>query len=81
MKQVKRLLTWMLLLGAIALHASPSDVSQKKVVTGTVTEKGSGDRLIGVSILLKGTSVGTITDVNGDYYYKYQEPDVGMHCG
>ena len=67
MKQVKRLLTWMLLLGAIALHASPSDVSQKKVVTGTVTEKGSGDRLIGVSILLKGTSVGTITDVNGDY--------------
>ncbi len=35
-------------------------------VTGTVTDEG-GETLIGVSILVKGTTRGTITDIDGNY--------------
>lgn len=36
-------------------------------VEGTVTEKASGEPLPGVSILVKGTTTGTVTDVDGNY--------------
>ncbi len=35
-------------------------------VSGTITDN-SGEPLIGVSILIKGTTTGTVTDFNGDY--------------
>ncbi|SBV98676.1 conserved exported hypothetical protein [uncultured Dysgonomonas sp.] len=35
-------------------------------VTGTVRED-NGDELIGVSVMVKGTTKGTVTDVNGEY--------------
>jgi uncharacterized protein YjeT (DUF2065 family) len=40
---------------------------QQKAVTGTVT--GSDDNLpiIGVTVLVKGTTVGVVTDLNGKY--------------
>lgn len=40
--------------------------AQKRNITGTVND-ASGDPMIGVSVVLKGTSVGTITDFNGNY--------------
>ena len=36
-------------------------------VTGTVTDADSGESLIGVNILVKGTSTGTVTDYDGKY--------------
>lgn len=39
---------------------------QERTVTGMVTDS-NGEPLIGVSILVKGTSNGTITDMNGNY--------------
>ncbi len=36
-------------------------------VEGTVTEKASGEPLPGVSILVKGTTTGTVTDVDGNF--------------
>lgn len=44
-----------------------ASVAQSIVVTGTVTEKGSGDPLPGVSILIKGTSMGAQTSSTGTY--------------
>ncbi len=44
--------------------------TQEKTVTGTVTAAEDGAPLIGVSILVKGTAVGTITDLNGRYEIK-----------
>ncbi len=41
-------------------------LAQSRVVSGTVTADDQA-KLPGVSILLKGTAVGTVTDVNGDY--------------
>jgi hypothetical protein len=36
-------------------------------VTGTVSDADSGDPLIGVNILVKGTVLGTITDIDGKF--------------
>ena len=46
---------------------------QSVTITGTVTD-GTGESLPGVSIMVKGTILGTITDVNGAY--SIQVPDV-----
>jgi TonB-linked SusC/RagA family outer membrane protein len=38
-----------------------------QVITGRVTDQESGEPLPGVSILLKGTSTGTVTDIDGRF--------------
>lgn len=38
-----------------------------ETVTGTVTDATNGETLPGVNVLVKGTSMGTATDVNGKY--------------
>lgn len=57
---------------ALTLSASVSDrsskVEQRMIkVTGTVTSATDGVPLPGVSIIVKGTSRGTVTDVDGNY--------------
>lgn len=44
-------------------------------VSGIVREKSGGSGIPGVSILLKGTSMGTITDVDGKYRLEVPAPD------
>ena len=39
---------------------------KKRVITGTITDKQKG-KLPGVSVYVKGTTVGVVTDVNGVY--------------
>ncbi|MFN7118030.1 MAG: SusC/RagA family TonB-linked outer membrane protein [Saprospiraceae bacterium] len=39
----------------------------QSTVTGKVTEADSGDPLIGVSIVVKGTAKGTVSDLDGNY--------------
>ncbi len=40
---------------------------QSITVTGTVTDKTSGEALIGVSVQVKGANKGTVTDIDGHY--------------
>ena len=40
---------------------------EKMTIKGTVTEKATGEALIGASITIPGTGFGTITDFNGNY--------------
>jgi len=42
-------------------------VAQNINIDGTVKDASNSESLIGVSIVLKGTSLGTITDMNGNY--------------
>lgn len=53
-----------LLFPAMISRANPS---QDKSISGIVTSSVDGEPLIGVSVLVKGTSVGTITDIGGRY--------------
>lgn len=41
--------------------------AQNRTVTGKVSSEEEGDPLIGVSVMVKGTKIGTVTNVNGDY--------------
>ncbi|MDQ1770630.1 SusC/RagA family TonB-linked outer membrane protein [Labilibaculum sp. A4] len=47
---------------------------QKKVITGQVTDK-DGSPLPGVSVVVKGTSNGVATDINGNYSIKVEYKD------
>ncbi len=42
-------------------------VSAQRTVTGTVTDDQTGEPLIGANILVVGTSVGTVSDLDGSY--------------
>lgn len=41
--------------------------AQKRTISGTVTDKDLKEPLIGVNVLLKGTTTGTVTDMDGNY--------------
>jgi TonB-dependent starch-binding outer membrane protein SusC len=43
---------------------------QEKTITGTITDKSDGLPVIGATVLVRGTSVGTATDMNGKYSIK-----------
>ena len=58
-----------LLLGSISVFA------QTKTVTGTVTD-AANEPLIGASVLVQGTSTGTITDMDGKYSISVTPEDV-----
>lgn len=48
---------------------------ERRIVKGTVTDD-SGEPLIGVSVLVKGTTVGTITDIDGNYSLEVSDKGV-----
>lgn len=55
-----------LLLTTCLLLVTLSAFSQSKTITGTVKD-GVGEPLIGVSVVVKGTSNGVVTDIDGNY--------------
>lgn len=56
------------LLIAIGLLLAGQLVSaQKLTITGTVTEAGTGEPLVGVAVFVKGASSGAVTDIDGKY--------------
>ena len=72
---LKRVWSTLLLVGftLFQVHAFAQEVS----VSGTVTDE-FGEPLPGVSILLKGTSVGTISDMNGKYSLSVPSEDATL---
>jgi TonB-linked SusC/RagA family outer membrane protein len=44
-----------------------SAVGQQNTITGVITDKGDGLPVIGATVLVQGTSVGTATDMDGKY--------------
>ncbi len=51
-----------------------SEVQQQRAVTGKVTDR-QGQALPGVTVVLKGTTNGTITDINGQYNLSGVQPE------
>ncbi|MDW7695140.1 SusC/RagA family TonB-linked outer membrane protein [Flammeovirgaceae bacterium SG7u.111] len=48
----------------------------QSIITGTVTDQSSGDFLPGVAIQIKGTSTGTISDIDGNFKITAKSTDV-----
>lgn len=67
MRNVKNALLKMGLGSLIFLLCSVTLVAQNITVTGTVTDQTFNEPLIGVTIVVQGTSHGTVTDINGNY--------------
>ncbi|MBS4057292.1 MAG: TonB-dependent receptor [Bacteroidales bacterium] len=61
----KSLLAFMLIMAA----TFQAVFGQSAHVTGTVKDKATGETLPGASVFVKGTTVGTIADINGDYTF------------
>ena len=57
----------LLLITMIALFFVSIAHGQEKVVTGTVTEADTGDPIPGANVVIKGTSTGSVTDMDGNY--------------
>ena len=53
-------------IGILQLNAAPAGDLQQKQITGKISDE-SGNPLPGVNIQVEGTTVGTISDVNGLY--------------
>lgn len=56
-----------LLFFLMVFWAATSAFSQNRVITGTVTDQQTKETLPGASVVVKGTSTGASTDVNGKY--------------
>lgn len=70
MRKLIRLLPLLFLIGLQVGYA------QVRTVSGVVTDQNDGFPLPGVSVLVKGTSTGTATDMNGNYSLKVNSTDV-----
>ncbi|MBR8721054.1 TonB-dependent receptor P26 [Bacteroides pyogenes] len=51
------------------------NVSAQNVIKGTVTD-GNDEPLPGVSVAVKGTTIGTVTDINGKYSINAKDKDI-----
>lgn len=61
---MKKLFQWVACMMLLALSMS---ATAQKTVSGKVTSSEDGSGLVGVSVVVKGTANGTVTDVEGEY--------------
>src|SRR4030042_1067828 len=52
---------------AVAITPDDEGAIQQVNLTGKVTDAANGEPQIGVTVLVKGTAVGTLTDINGNF--------------
>ncbi len=65
---------WSVFLVVAQLLFAVTVYSQPRVVSGTVSDAGSGEALPGVNIVIKGTTTGTISDADGNYQLNVNDP-------
>ncbi|MEM1138090.1 MAG: carboxypeptidase-like regulatory domain-containing protein, partial [Bacteroidota bacterium] len=64
---MKKLLLLLWLALVLPLLVTNLVYGQSNLISGTVTSSDDGEPLPGVTILIKGTTIGTTTDLNGEY--------------
>lgn len=57
-------------------NANANVLQNKKVIKGVVTDQKTSTALPGVTVVVKGTSVGTVTDIDGQFSISASEKDV-----
>lgn len=62
----------------LSLEVSAADnvYQQVRTVSGTVTDADTGEPIIGANVVVKGTTQGTVTDINGEYSVAANAGDV-----
>lgn len=47
--------------------AAVTSAEQKETITGVITDANTGESIIGASIVVKGTTMGCVTDIDGRF--------------
>lgn len=55
------------LVDKVIIITASEEIVQQQRITGKVTDAATGEPMPGVNILIKGTSIGTISDLSGNY--------------
>jgi len=71
MMKRKFIITFILLIAFIG-----NVIGQELTITGTVTSAEDGTSLPGVNIIIKGTVIGAITDMDGNYSIEVEDPNI-----
>jgi TonB-linked SusC/RagA family outer membrane protein len=71
-----RFLAVLLALPICFMHTGKLYAQEKRPITGTVTEASTGQPLPGVTVVIKGTSSGAVTDIEGNYTINAAPSDV-----
>jgi len=74
MKNINRICKQVLLFVALLLMTAVSAMAQSIQVKGTVKDK-TGEGIIGATVIVKGTSNGTVTDFSGNFLLPNVQPD------
>lgn len=64
---MRKLSVVLILIGLLLLSWQTLRAQNKVTVSGTVVEAGTGDPIIGASVMVKGTNTGAITSLSGDF--------------
>ena len=59
--------TLLLFIWTIAVLSPPLLLAQERSISGRVTSADDGAPIPGVNIIIKGTTIGTVTDIDGNY--------------
>ena len=60
---------------AIMLLCTVAGYAQDRTISGTITSTENGDPLPGVNVIVKGTTVGTVTNIDGNYRLQVPEDE------
>ena len=78
---LKQAVSWfrsiLLLLLAIA---GMTVFGQERSISGSITDRSTNESLPGASVLVKGTSIGSITDIDGNFSLKIPPGDNTLPC-
>ncbi|MDD4515504.1 TonB-dependent receptor [Massilibacteroides sp.] len=67
------------LLFLLVFGTSPS-IAQNRTITGTLFDKQTNEPLIGASVVIKGTSIGTAADIDGKFSLEVNDPNAILVC-
>ncbi len=80
LRRNKSILYYLCLLALLVVlfpgNMSGNTLKQEKTITGTILDGTTNDPLPGVTVLIKGTTTGTITDIDGNYSIQASPEDV-----
>ncbi|MCD8179316.1 MAG: TonB-dependent receptor [Tannerellaceae bacterium] len=68
------MLMFLLVWSITAMYAT-SNQNSRRIITGNVTEKETGEPLTGSNVHVKGTTTGTIVDIDGNYSINIESED------
>ena len=67
MTSITRIALILVLVGGVPMLRAPAAWAQTATLSGIVTDKASGESLLGVNVIVAGTALGTTTDLHGNY--------------